>query len=92
MNGIPGSTSNRKEDLFLASMGIYVFNRDLLTQLLNNDDHTDFGKHIIPESIKARRVYSYVFQGYWEDIGTIRAFFEANLNWPPSSRASTSST
>ncbi len=60
-------------------MGIYLFNRDLLAQLLNNDDHTDFGKHIIPESIKSRRVYSYVFQGYWEDIGTIRAFFEANL-------------
>jgi glucose-1-phosphate adenylyltransferase len=67
------------KDLFLASMGIYVFNRELLAQLLNNDDHTDFGKHIIPESIKTRRVYSYVFQGYWEDIGTIRAFFEANL-------------
>ena len=68
-----------KEDLFLASMGIYVFNRELLTQILNDDEHTDFGKHVIPESIKARRVYSYVFQGYWEDIGTIRAFFEANL-------------
>jgi glucose-1-phosphate adenylyltransferase len=66
-------------DLFLASMGIYVFNRDVIFRLLEND-LTDFGKHIIPQAIKDLRVYSYVFQGYWEDIGTIRAFFEANLD------------
>ncbi|MBE7500062.1 MAG: glucose-1-phosphate adenylyltransferase [Verrucomicrobiales bacterium] len=64
---------------FLASMGIYVFNRDLLSQLLEND-YTDFGKHIIPRAIDTHRVYSYAFQGYWEDIGTIRSFFEANLD------------
>ncbi|MCZ7640065.1 MAG: sugar phosphate nucleotidyltransferase [Verrucomicrobia bacterium] len=67
------------EERFLASMGIYVFNRDLLSQLLEND-YTDFGKHIIPRAIETHRVYSYVFQGYWEDIGTIRSFFEANLD------------
>lgn len=67
------------EDLLLASMGIYVFNRDVLVELLNNDQK-DFGKHIIPDAIGARRVFAYVFQGYWEDIGTIRAFFEANLD------------
>jgi glucose-1-phosphate adenylyltransferase len=67
------------EDLFLASMGIYVFNRDLIRELLENN-HTDFGKHIIPQAIETRRVFSHVFQGYWEDIGTIRAFFEANLD------------
>ena len=72
--GISGS-----DDLFLASMGIYLFNRDVLIQLLDNDQ-TDFGKHIIPSAIKSRSVYSYVFQGYWEDIGTIRAFFEAHLD------------
>ncbi len=66
-------------ELFLASMGIYVFNRDIIRQLLENT-LTDFGKHIIPQCIKDRRVFSYVFQGYWEDIGTIRSFFEANLD------------
>lgn len=66
------------EELFLASMGIYVFNREVMVELLNNA-LTDFGKHIIPSAIKTHRIYSYVFQGYWEDIGTIRAFFEANL-------------
>lgn len=67
------------EELYLASMGIYVFNREVLFELLNNN-HTDFGKHIIPGAIAERRVFSHVFQGYWEDIGTIRAFFEANLD------------
>ena len=67
------------EDYCLASMGIYVFNRDVLRRLLDND-LADFGKHIIPAAIKTHRVFSYVFQGYWEDIGTIRAFFEANLD------------
>ncbi len=67
------------QDLLLASMGIYLFNRDVLFRLLEND-LTDFGKHIIPQIIETHRVFSYVFQGYWEDIGTIRAFFEANLD------------
>ena len=66
-------------DLLLASMGIYVFNRDVLIRLLDNT-FADFGKHIIPSAIETHRVFSYVFQGYWEDIGTIRAFFEANLD------------
>jgi glucose-1-phosphate adenylyltransferase len=68
-----------ENDLFLASMGIYVFNRDVLVQVLENDQ-ADFGKHIIPSAIGSRSVFSYVFQGYWEDIGTIRAFFEAHLD------------
>ena len=67
------------EDLLLASMGIYVFNRDVLIKLLDNT-LTDFGKHIIPGVIGTHKVYSYVFQGYWEDVGTIRAFFNANLD------------
>ncbi|HXI71825.1 MAG TPA: glucose-1-phosphate adenylyltransferase [Verrucomicrobiae bacterium] len=66
-------------DLFLASMGIYVFNRQIIADLLDNP-HSDFGKHIIPQSIKTHRVFSYVYPGYWEDIGTIRNFFEANLD------------
>ena len=67
------------EDLFLASMGIYVFNRTVLFELLNNN-LADFGKHIIPGAIESRRVFSHVYQGYWEDIGTIRSFFEASLD------------
>jgi len=59
-------------------MGIYVFNREVLLDLLDND-LADFGRHIIPAAIQSHRVHGYVFQGYWEDIGTIRAFFEANL-------------
>jgi glucose-1-phosphate adenylyltransferase len=68
-----------ERELFLASMGIYVFNRSIIHQLLDNP-LTDFGKHIIPQAINTRRVFSYVYQGYWEDIGTIRSFFEANLD------------
>ncbi len=66
------------EELYQASMGIYVFNRQVLIDALAND-LADFGKHIIPAAIKRYKVDSYIFQGYWEDIGTIRAFFEANL-------------
>lgn len=65
-------------DWFMASMGIYVFNRDVLVKALDNDK-PDFGKHIIPDSIYNERVYSYVFQGYWEDVGNIKSFFDANL-------------
>lgn len=68
-----------EQELFLASMGIYVFNRDMVVKLLNNT-LADFGKHIIPGAIPSHRIYSYVFQGYWEDVGTIRSFFEANLD------------
>jgi glucose-1-phosphate adenylyltransferase len=69
----------KEEELFQASMGIYIFNRDILVECLNND-LADFGKHIIPQSIEKRNVGAYIFQGYWEDIGTVRAFYEANLN------------
>src|SRR6202022_4678249 len=62
-----------------ASMGIYVFNRDVLVKCLDNDLF-DFGKNIIPHSIKDRQVNVFIFQGYWEDIGTVRAFYEANLD------------
>jgi glucose-1-phosphate adenylyltransferase len=63
---------------FLASMGIYVFNRNIIHGLLDNP-LSDFGKHIIPHAINTHRVFPYVYHGYWEDIGTIRNFFEANL-------------
>jgi glucose-1-phosphate adenylyltransferase len=67
------------DDLLLASMGIYVFNRDVLEKALAGK-HVDFGKHIIPGFISTGRVFSYVYQGYWEDIGTIKAFYDANLD------------
>ncbi|MGI9114899.1 MAG: glucose-1-phosphate adenylyltransferase [Chthoniobacterales bacterium] len=67
------------EELFQASMGIYIFNRDVLVQCLEND-LVDFGKHIIPAAIEKRNVSAFIFDGYWEDIGTIRAFYEANLD------------
>jgi glucose-1-phosphate adenylyltransferase len=71
--------ANEQEELFQASMGIYVFNRSVLIESLKND-LADFGNHIIPQSIKDRHVSAFIFEGYWEDIGTIRAFYEANLD------------
>ncbi len=68
------------EELYQASMGIYVFNRDVLVECLEKHEMVDFGKHIIPAAIKERHVSGYIFNGYWEDIGTIRAFYEANLD------------
>lgn len=66
---------------YLASMGIYIFNRECLKELFDdNPNATDFGKEIIPKIIESgRKVCSYEYSGYWEDIGTIRAFFESNL-------------
>ena len=68
-----------KGRFYLASMGIYIFNRQTLYDLLQGNDHPDFGKEIIPQSIQTHRVVSYQYEGYWEDIGTIPSFFEANL-------------
>jgi glucose-1-phosphate adenylyltransferase len=67
------------EQPFLASMGIYVFTIDALTSLLGDDSGIDFGRHIIPDAIKSRHVHMFPFEGYWEDIGTISAFYETNL-------------
>jgi len=68
------------EKPFLASMGIYVFNFDVLRELLEKHKKDDFGKHILPAAIKSHKVYAYTFNGYWEDIGTVRAYYEANLS------------
>ncbi len=64
---------------FLASMGIYVFKRAALEQTLALDASMDFGKHIIPGSIGNLKVQSHVHKGYWEDVGTIRSYYEANI-------------
>ncbi|MGD9856213.1 MAG: glucose-1-phosphate adenylyltransferase [Planctomycetaceae bacterium] len=63
----------------LASMGIYLFNRDTLVDLLEKTDYQDFGREVFPAAIRSRHVQVHLFDGYWEDIGTIRAFFECNL-------------
>lgn len=64
----------------LASMGVYVFNRNVLTELLANTAYEDFGREVIPHAIKESKVFSYFFDGYWEDIGTIRNFFDAHID------------
>jgi glucose-1-phosphate adenylyltransferase len=64
----------------LANMGIYLFSRQTLMDALEKTDYRDFGKEVFPASIRSRHVQLYPFDGYWEDIGTIRAFYEANLS------------
>lgn len=64
---------------YLASMGIYIFNRDLLVELMANPETKDFGKEIIPQAIGKQKILSYQYEGYWTDIGNIDSFFEANL-------------
>jgi glucose-1-phosphate adenylyltransferase len=63
----------------LGSMGIYLFNRDVLVDLLTKTDYHDFGKEVFPMSMRTHKVQVHLFDGYWEDIGTIRSFYEANL-------------
>ena len=64
---------------YIASMGIYIFNREVLQEVLQDESNVDFGKDIIPKSIQTRPVSAYFFDGYWEDIGTIRSFYSANI-------------
>ncbi len=63
----------------LANMGIYLFNRNTLVDVLQKTDYRDFGREVFPASVRARHVQVYLFDGYWEDIGTIKSFYEANL-------------
>jgi len=82
---LPDWTSEVSEDMknegrhYLASMGIYIFNRDLLIELMNDSSTIDFGKEIIPQSIEEHKTLSYQYEGYWTDIGNIDSFFEANI-------------
>ena len=64
---------------YIASMGIYIFNRDVLHNALQDEANVDFGQDIIPKSIQNLPVSAYFFDGYWEDIGTIRSFYDANI-------------
>jgi len=82
---LPDWTSDVGEEMksqgrhYLASMGIYIFNKDLLIKLMENPDTIDFGKEIIPQSIDNHKTVSYQYEGYWTDIGNIDSFFDANL-------------
>ncbi len=74
-----GSLPPEKE--YLASMGIYIFNAGTMEEMLGgeNEKYTDFGKEILPLAIGKKKIFSYVFDGYWEDIGTIKSFYDANI-------------
>jgi glucose-1-phosphate adenylyltransferase len=77
----PGATfsGHSPDKPFMASMGIYVFSRDVLFDLLAADDTTDFGKEVIPKALGRYRVNPHLFRGYWADVGTIGAFYDANI-------------
>ncbi|HVR71534.1 MAG TPA: glucose-1-phosphate adenylyltransferase [Vicinamibacteria bacterium] len=74
MSEMPGGGTG-----LLASMGIYVFSRQALLQSLADAKLVDFGRHVIPSAVPSSRVHAYVHRGYWEDVGTIRSYFHANL-------------
>jgi len=76
---IDRSLENVEPDSLLASMGIYVFKREVLDAALAGPE-ADFGKHVIPALINSHRTFAYLYQGYWEDVGTIRSFYDANLD------------
>lgn len=80
----------KKEDnssYYLGSMGIYIFKREALIQLLGEDKGNDISKHLIPTAIKKEKTYAFLYDGYWEDIGTIESFYNANLSLTTSSIA-----
>lgn len=64
----------------LANMGVYIFNRDTLVDVLTKTDYHDFGKEVFPASVRSRRVQVHLFDGYWEDVGTIKSYFESSLS------------
>ena len=72
---LPGASPDKE---YLASMGIYIFDAALLEEALDNDSN-DFGKEVIPDILEKERINAYLFDGYWEDIGTIKSFYEANI-------------
>jgi glucose-1-phosphate adenylyltransferase len=74
-----GGIKDTTQEYGLASMGIYIFNAKVLKDALQNDD-TDFGKEVIPALLGKKRLTAHIFEGYWEDIGTVKSFFEANID------------
>jgi glucose-1-phosphate adenylyltransferase len=68
-----------KRKYFLGSMGIYIFNRGVLVDILRNNPKDDFGKEIMPDSFPRKRTHAYIFHGYWRDLGTIESFYKENI-------------
>ena len=77
----PGATfsGHSHEKPFIASMGIYLFSREVLLDVINRDNATDFGKGVIPNALTHHRVHAHLFRGYWADVGTVASFYDANL-------------
>ena len=67
------------EKPFVASLGVYVFSRDVLLEILNQDQSKDFGREVIPAALGRYNVQAYLFRGYWADVGTVRSFYDANI-------------
>jgi len=67
------------KERYLASMGIYLFNKDVLSELLTKNNKTDFGNEVIPDAISVKKTYAFAYNGYWKDIGSIKSFYEENL-------------
>ena len=74
LSELPGGGSG-----YLASMGIYLFKREVLEHAVANPQLVDFGRHVIPDAVPRQRVQAFVYRGYWEDVGTIKSYFLANL-------------
>ncbi len=75
----PKTKRGKKEPSYLGSMGIYLFKKEVLFELLKQDDRHDFGKHLIPTLVSQGRAAAFIHDDYWEDIGTIHSFYQANL-------------
>jgi glucose-1-phosphate adenylyltransferase len=79
LGGLASEVPGKSGPTYLASMGIYVFERRAIEAALENRDHLDFGKDVLPGMLASHRVQAYFYDGYWEDVGTVRSFFDANL-------------
>jgi glucose-1-phosphate adenylyltransferase len=77
--GLVSTVPGQKGPVYLASMGIYLFRRRALIEALSNETHDDFGRHVIPAAVPRMRIQAHVHDGYWEDVGTVGSYFEANL-------------
>jgi glucose-1-phosphate adenylyltransferase len=77
--GLASSVPGKPGSSYLASMGIYIFERRAIEAALAEGEHMDFGKHVLPTMLDRARVQAYFYDGYWEDVGTVRSYFDANL-------------
>jgi glucose-1-phosphate adenylyltransferase len=79
LSGLASSVPGKPGPTYLASMGIYVFDRRAIEGALREREDIDFGKHVLPGMLDKARVQAYLYDGYWEDVGTVRSYFDANL-------------